>query len=102
MAKKKEVTKEKPVLKRRTAKQKESVVSAKKKEKEERVPILTEEMLEEIHNEIIDLKGNLDKTFRFKASAARARKNTVNLQKMFKVFRASSIDYWKNQDVHPK
>ncbi len=91
MAKKNEETKR---LSKRTKETKEKVKKKVEKEKE-KDPILTEDMIEEIQNEILDLQENLSKSFRFAASAKRARKNTTNLQKMFKVFRAATVAYWK-------
>ena len=67
----------------------------KKKSKEEDDTVLTEEMIEEINNEITELQDNMEKSMRFAAAAKRARKCTTNLQKMFKVFRAASVSHWK-------
>jgi hypothetical protein len=99
MARKKAEAETKPKLKKRSEETKSAVkVKTKGKKEELRVPILTEEMIEEIQNEILDLQENMSKAFRFNASAKRARKNTTNLQKMFKIFRASSIEHWKKQN----
>lgn len=62
---------------------------------EAQAPAMTEEMIEEIKNEIAGLVSELDTSLRFNASAKRARKHTNTLQKMFKVFRAASVAHWK-------
>lgn len=80
----------------KTAPKKETTKKAATKKKEEDVPELTDEMIEEIQNEMGDLHENLKNVTRFNAAAKRARKNTTNLQKMFKVFRKASVEYWKS------
>lgn len=90
------------------AKKKEEKKSAKKKEepkkksaakkKEPEYPELTEAMIEEIENEMLDLKENLEKSTKFAAAAKRARKNTTNLERMFKVYRKATIGYWKKEE----
>lgn len=96
MAKAKTKTKTKAVEKK-TTKKAETPKKAKATKKEQ-TPVLTEAMIEEIQNETSELLENLGASMRFNAAAKRARKNTTNLQKMFKVFRKASVDHWKKED----
>ena len=79
-----------------TQKPKASAKKTAKKEIEQKpVPVLSEEMIDNLKEKISELESELDKSMRFAAAAKRARKMTTDLQQEFKDFRKASVEFWK-------
>lgn len=95
----KKTEEKKPAAKKSAAKKTETKKVAKPAKKTEKeYPELTDEMIENIQNEMEDFKENLEKSTRFNAAAKRARKNTTTLEKLFKTFRKATIGYWSREE----